>query len=326
MLRDGTVKILESIAERVLGKSSDTTAYLSAAHKQFRKVRDERNEHMNYHGSSDPRLSQRAASTKRRNRAELKKLATTVALNDEVSVGKAIDELNQMQHFYDLKVEFFENLRSKVPFSDRSQYVQIISRLETLDIHTKLDELKKCKRDWGKSSAALAETYEALGLPILQLHVEDFVSFDRLSGDRLKEVSDLSGDPIANLALELIKGFASPESHSPASVWLGLASIICAEADDGKGQSALTRLLISNSAKLAASVTDGEWKDGLYPANDPTEIASGLVWRMLGSPRASDRWRAAHSVRCFAKFERWKVLDALVARCQAEDAHPFQAL
>ena len=46
---------------------------------------------------------------------------------------------------------------------------------------------------------------------------------------------------------------------------------------------------------------------------------------MLGSPRASDRWRAAHSVRCFAKFERWKVVDALVARFRTENAHPFQA-
>jgi hypothetical protein len=189
-----------------------------------------------------------------------------------------------------------------------------------------LGELEKCKGEWGKSSVALASTYEALGVPILQLHAEDFVSSDQLSGYKLKEVSDLSGVPIASLVLELIKVFASPDSYASASVWLGLASIICdEEADDGEGQSALTRLLNSNSAKLASNVADGEWKDGLYPANDPTEIASGLVWRMLGSPHASDRWRAAHSVRCFSKFERWKVVDALIARFRTEDAHPFQA-
>jgi hypothetical protein len=84
-------------------------------------------------------------------------------------------------------------------------------------------------------------------------------------------------------------------------------------------------LLKSSSAKLASNVADGEWKEGLYPTNDPIEIASGLVWRMLGSPHASDRWLAAHSVRCFAKFERWKVIDALVARLPKRDAHPFQA-
>jgi len=322
---NSTVKTLASIAERALAKTSETTAYLSAAHEHFVKVRDERNEHMNYHGRSDPRLSKRVVSRDGYNRTNLRKLAAKTNPNDDASMGKAIDELNEMQRIYDLKGEFFENLRSKVPFSDWSQYIKIIARLENLDIYTKLGELEKCKSEWGKSSAALASTYEALGVPILQLHAGDFISFDQLSGYRLKEVSDFSGVPIASLALELIKVYASPDSYAPASVWLGLASIICDEADDGEGQSALTRLLNSNSAKLASNVADGEWKDGLYPANDPTEIASGLVWRMLGSPRASDRWRAVHSVRCFAKFEKWKVVDALVARFRTEDAHPFQS-
>ena len=322
---DSTVKTLASIAKRALGKASKTTAYLSAAHEHFAKVRDERNEHMNYHGRSVLRLSKGVANTDRQNRTKLRELATRAKPNDELSMGKAIDVLKEMQHIYDLKGEFFENLRSKVSFSDRPQYIKIISRLENLDIYTKLGELEKCKSEWGGSSAALASTYEALGVPILQLHTEDFVSFDQLSGYKLKEVSDLTGIPIASLAIELIKIFASPDSYAPASVWLGLASLICDEADDGEGQSALTRLLNSNSAKLASNVADGKWKSGLYPANDPIEIASGLVWRMLGSPHASDRWRAAHSVRCFAKFERWKVVDALVARFRTEDAHPFQA-
>lgn len=322
---DSTVKTLASIAERALGKTSETAAYLSAAYKHFGKVRDERNEHMNYHGRSDTRLSKRVQSTDRQNRIKLKRLATSTMPTEKGSMDKAIDELNKLQHIYDLKGEFFKNLRSKVPFSDRHQYLKIISRLENFDIYTKLSELEKCKDEWGKSSAALVSTYEELGIPILQLHAEYFVSFDQLSGYRLKEVSDLSGVPITTLALELIKVFASPGYFAQGSVWLGLASIICVEADDGEGQSALTRLLSSNSAKLASNVADGKWKIGLYPANDLTEIASGLVWRMLGSPRASDRWRAAHSVRCFARFQRWEVIDALVARFRTEDAHPFQA-
>jgi hypothetical protein len=220
---DSTVKTLASIAERALGKASETTAYLSAAHEHFARVRGERNEHMNYRGRSDSRLSKRVVSTDRQNRTKLRKLATRTKPNDEVSMGKAMDVLNEMQHIYDLKGEFFENLRSKVPFSDRPQYIKIIARLENLDIYTKLGELEKCKSEWGKSSAALASTYEALGVPILQLHAEAFVSFDQLSGYKLKEVSDLSGVSIASLALELIKVFASPDSYASASVWLGLA-------------------------------------------------------------------------------------------------------
>jgi hypothetical protein len=322
---DSTVKTLASIAKRSLGKESETTAYLSLAHKHFRKVREERNDHINYHGRSDLRLSRNAISAECQLKTKLKELATCTNPIDEVSVEEAIDDLNKMQHVYDLKGVFFETLRSKVPFSGRAQYIKIISQLENLDVFTKLDELEKCKNKWEKSSAALAQTYKAIGIPIVQLHAGDFVGFDQLSINKLKKVSDLSGIPVVRLALELIKVFAVPDSSVPASVWLGLASIVCKEADDGEGQTALTRLLNSNAAKLASKVADGEWKEGLYPVNNPTEITSGLVWRMLGSPHASDRWRAAHSVRCFAKFKRWKVVDALVARIETEDAHPFQA-
>jgi hypothetical protein len=326
---DSTVKILASLAEKILGKTWETTVYLNAAHGQFKKVRDENNEHMNYHGQSDIRSSQRVESEVSKddgNRAKLKELIARTAPNDETAIGRAVDELNDMQDsFYDFKGEFFASLRENLAFSDRAQYIEIVSRLEHLDLYLKLGELEKCKEEWCRSSASLSGIYKKIGIPLLQLHIEDFVSFEQLSGYELKKVSDLSEVPVATLVLELIKIFASPDWDVSASVWLGLASIICGESDGGQGQAALSRLLNSNSAKLASKVVDGEWKKGLYPSNDPTEIIAGFVWRMLGSPRAVDRWRAAHSVRCLARFERWSVIDALVARMGTEHAHPFQA-
>ena len=323
---DGTVKTLASIAERVLGQTSDTTAYLTAAHQHFAKIRDERNEHMNYHGRWDALVSGRAVSRDRQeNRAKLRKIANATTPTDELSLEKAIDELNMMQHIYDLEGEFFDKLRSKVSFSDRIQYVRTLSGLENLNIYKKLSELKRCKESWEESSAALTDAYKALGVPLLQCHADDLVSYGQLSGYKLKEIADLSGIPIATLALELVKLFAVSDSSVPASVWLALARFICEEADDGEGQSALQRLLNSDAAKLSSNVVDGAWNEGLYPASDAVTVASGLVWRMLGSPHAADRWRAAHSVRCFARFERWEVIDALVARFGTKDAHPFQA-
>ena len=271
------------------------------------------------------RLPGRVVSRDRQNRNKLKKIAGRTTPADEASLGKAIDELNELQYIYDLKGEFFDMLRSQVPFSDRVQYIRTLAGLENLDIYTKLSELKQCKECWEGSSAVLTDTYQALGVPLLQLHAEDLVSHDQLSGYDLKEIADLSEVPIATLALELIKLFAAPDASVPASVWLALACFICEEADDGEGQSALKRLLNSDAAKLSSNVVDGAWKEGLYPASDAPTVASGLVWRMLGSPHAADRWRAAHSVRCFARFERWKVVDALVDKFGTKDAHPFQA-
>ena len=146
-----------------------------------------------------------------------------------------------------------------------------------------------------------------------------------MSGYNIKEISDASGVPMPDLTIELIKVFARPDTTVPGSVWLGLATLICPKADAGIGQLALKRLLSSETARIANCVADGAWATGLYPQEEFVEIAAGMVWRVLGSPYAIDRWRAAHCLRSFARFGRWDVIDSVVARIRRFDAGPFQA-
>ena len=198
---DSTVEALASVAEKALGKRSETTTYLFAAYKHFKKVREESNEHMNYRGRPDQDFSRTTAIRKRQDKVKLKKLATRTTPIDEVSLAQAVNELNEMQYIYDLKGDFFGDLRAKVVFSDRPRYIQVISSLENLNLYTKLDELKKCKSGWGTSSVALTSTLEALGIPLLQRHADDFVDSDYLALHAMKELSDLSGVSSSRLAL-----------------------------------------------------------------------------------------------------------------------------
>lgn len=320
-----TLVTLHKVAERELGKDSELSGYLSLAAPKFKKLRDEENESRNYHGVQDPRLSEKAKDQKEENRHTLKKIEDETDPADEASMSRAVDALNKVQHVFDLKGGFFENLRRKLNYAERLKYIQIIARLETLDIYTKLSELKECKEKWGPSSAALENQFSDIGAPLIQIHAYDLVYDDYLSGSKLKEIAELSGIPIPILALELISIFAAPASHLPASIWMGLATIICKKSKPGEGQIALKRLLNSNSAKLASTVVDGVWKDGLYPKSGETDISAGLVWLKLGSPSAAHRWRAAHSIRCFARFGKWEVIDAIIGKFHSTDAHPYQA-
>jgi hypothetical protein len=320
-----TLVTLHKIAEREFGKDSEQTAYLSLAAPKFEKLRDEENENRNYHGAQNPRLAEKANNREEDNRRALKKIEDETDPADETSMSRAIDALNGMQHVFDLKAGFFENLRGKLKYAERPKYVQIIVRLETLDIYTKLRELKECKEKWGASSAALEKVFRDIGAPLIQIHADDFVLYDYLSGSNLKEIADLSGIEMPVLALELIRIFAAPDSHLPASIWMGLAAIICEKTKQGEGQIALKRLLNSSSAKLASTVVDGVWRDGLYAKSGETDIAAGLVWLTLGSPSAAYRWRAAHSIRSFARFGKWQVIDALIGKFHSTDAHPYQA-
>lgn len=320
-----TLATLHKIAVRELGNDSEQSAYLSYAAPKFKKLNDEGNENRNYRSVQDVRLTGKANDREEENRRALKKIENETDPSNEASMSRAIDALNGMQQLFELKGGFFESLRGKLKFAERPIYVQIIARLETLDIYTKLRELKECKEKWGISSTALGNVFQDIGVPLIQIHADDFVHHGYLSGSNLKEIAELSGIPMPALVLELIVIFAAPDSHFPASIWMSLAAIICEKTQEGEGQIALKRLLNSSSAKLASTVVDSVWRNGLYPSSGEVDIAAGLVWLTLGSPSAAYRWRAAHSIRCFARLGKWEVIDTLIGRFHSTDAHPYQA-
>ena len=244
---------------------------------------------------------------------------------DEASLINAIDQFNDLGNIYDLKGRFFADLRDKVPYGERAKYVRNVAALENLFFYWKFEELKEAKEAWEGSSVTLTDVYTEIAYRLITAHAEDLINDGSLSGYNIKKISDATGVLIPDLTIELIKAFARPDRMVSGSIWLALATFICPEAEAGQGQLALKRLLSSEAAKLADSVADGAWGTGLYPPNEFVEIAAGMVWRVLGSPEAIDRWRAAHCLRSFAKFGRWEVIDNVVARIGCVDAGPFQA-
>lgn len=322
---DTEVERLHNISSKVLGDTNEITVRLLALQREAKKVREERNEHINYRGEGDDRGKRKAEERDKENRKVVKKLIDETDPMDEIAISKAIDKLDEMQNIYTLEREYLAGIRAKVSFSDRTRYIQIISNLEHLFYYRKIEELKACKDEWGKSSKALDAVFCDLDTVFLQLHPDELISHDRLSISNLKEISELCGTSITTLVMQLIKVFSGPDAYVPASVWMSLASIICEKSDDGEGQKALVRLLNSSAAKLSQNVEDGEWKEGMYPSGEANQIAASLVWLKLGSPLAADRWRAAHSVRRFAKLGRWDVIDLLISKINLDNAHPFQA-
>ncbi len=320
-----TIEILAFIAEKELWGNLQITTYLSLAKERFPKIQDELNDQMNYRGKSSTQFFSKQIKKEMKSTDKFDQLVKKCIPTDESSIIKTLDELNKTDRSFELKEKLFKSLLRKVPVSDRGKYIHILASLENLDIYTKLRELKKCKIEWGKSFISLKETFEKIGKQLVQLHSKDFISYDYFSGSRLNEISELTGISITTLSLELIKVFASTNAYTSASAWLGLASIINEKADRGRGQNALERLLNGNATQLASTVKDGAWNKNLYPDNNSTEITSGFIWKMLGSPRAADRWRAMHSMRTLANFGKWNVINAIAAKFSKENANPFQA-
>ena len=322
---DETVETLLMLADETLGASHNLTKHLKVTRNQYENASQGRNTAYSSRSDVDPKTRREAAKRKRADREALARIAEATDPTDEAALVKAINEFNALGNMYDLKGGFFSALRAKVPFAARGQYVRHVANLEHLYFYWKFAELKDTKEAWGGSSAGLAGVYRSLAQPLILAHADDLVDDGRFSGSNIKEISEFTGVPMAELVLEVIKIFSRPDSTVAGSVWLAFANFICPEADEGQGQLALKRLLSSDSARIADNVIDGSWKAGCYPADDFTEIAAGLIWRVLGSPYAVDRWRAAHCIRRFAKFGRWDIIDKVVAAFGTKTAAPFQA-
>jgi len=322
---DDTLNKLCELASESLGASHDLTTHLEATRGRYDIAREGRNRAYGSNNGLDPKARREAA---KRDATNLKALAVIAAVTDptdEASLAKAIGKFNDLGNMYDLKGAFFSALRGKVPYASREQYVRNIASLEHLYFYWKIAELKDTKETWGASSVALSRVYKSLAQPLIRAHADNLVDSGRFSGSNIKEISELTGVPMAELVIEVIKVFSRSDCTVDGSVWLACASLICPEADEGQGQLALKRLLTSESARLADHVPDGPWKVGCYPADDFAEIAAGFIWRVLGSPHAVGRWRAAHCIRRFAKFGRWGIVDKVVAAFETRTAAAFQA-
>ena len=318
-----TVKKLTAIAREVLGKRHSRTQYLSSSYLPFNHVSQDLNIQQ-IHLIGDARFGNLGEDAQQEVR-KAREIATATNPLDEVSLCNSISKMKKARFSRELEQEFFCRLRARVRFAARSKYIGIIARLEDLDTYAKFKEMADCKKAWASSSASLDPLYQTLAIPLLEIHAEDLLDFGGLSTYKLKKVSDLTGVSMSALTLELTKSYSVSVWAVPASAWMGLASIICHYADEGQGQMALKKLLNSGPAKLTATVLDGEWIPGLYPTSDMSAIASGFIWQLLGSPRATDRWRAAHSVRCFARLGRWEVIDALVRKLPSMNSKGFGA-
>ena len=322
---ESTTAKLSALADEALGSSSALARLLAVALPHHTRIRDIHNEQGNYRGQPDARIPRGARESDRRNREVLDCIIANTDPADESSLVQAITDFNKLEDIYYLKDGFFSALRAKLDYAKRGDYLRYVCALEHLFYYWKFAELKQAKDAWSGSSAGLGAVLENLAVPLIHLHASDLISDDRFSGSSIKEISKLTGVSMADLVIELIKAFARLGSSIPGAAWLAFASFICPQAGEGQGQAALSRLLGSDAAKLANNVPDGVWRQDIYPDSNFTEIAAGLIWRALGSPKALCRWRAAHCMRDFAAFGNWSVIEAVVGKFDTTTTGAFQA-
>lgn len=318
------VKALQAIAADTFGKSSSEAIALEGLASHMESVSQQRNDHRNLRNGLNDQSAGDRDEERRQVLEQVQEITSRTTPSDPESLGKALQEYFALERAWDTKASFFTGLRERVAYSERGKYVELVASHDNLDLHHKLNVLTECKSAWASSSASIVEAIRDAAYRLIKMHAGELIGFDRINGWQIVQIGELSGASHAEIAIDLVKAFSEPDENVSGAIWLALAGYIAPSASDGVCQGALTKLLRSETAQLSSSAQDGPWRADLYPNNDPVEISAGLVWCMLGSPEAEHRWRAAHSIRSFARFECWNVLDSIVSRLNATDAGPFQ--
>ncbi|QRK11763.1 NACHT domain-containing protein [Archangium violaceum] len=318
-------RALSHWASRVLGKGAAHAVGLSAAAMSIEATTHEYNELNNWRPPSpgvDPQEQQAVAAAEA---AAVDALAQDTNPLDELSLARALEALEGITGWGRRDVKLLELLRVRVAFADWPRYIELIARQPSLDLYAKAHELEACQKAWSPASAAVPKALTAAADWIVRENADEFVSSGQVSPWQLKRITELTGVDAHALTLALLQEYSRPGTDVPAAVWLSFAAGFNDTSAAGVGQAALTRLLASGAAKLAALVEDGAWNKRLYPPDDSLQVAAGLIWFALGSGNAERRWMAAHSLRTAVRLGRADVLDAVVARFDERDAGAFGA-
>lgn len=324
-LGSDTPRELARFAGAVLGENAWERRYLDAAADRIEVKREDYNTRSNWRSSGSEPSPRSWEAEQAAAKAEILQLVDGVNPLDEVAVGRVLDAARNHQRNMRFTSDMLESLRPKVAFHDWPRYLELIARLEPLDLYEKEQELRTCKEQWASASLAVGDALKACAPIIARVNASEYISYEYLSASHVRALEEICGLERRDVLMLLIHEFTRPKMPVPASVWLNFAAEFNAGASPGVGEQSLTRLLQSGPARLASNTEDGAWQEALTFTGNAVDVCAGMVWFQLGSPVTRQRWLAAHSLRTAVRLGRAEVLDAVVAKYRRRDAAPFHA-
>lgn len=134
---------------------------------------------------------------------------------------------------------------------------------------------------------------------------------------------NLSESEIDKLKEGIFEGLSSGYEFSDAETFFGFVSIATSIIDLVKVTDLLDFTLSRFELHIEKDFGDGEWDKRLFTPKNVNKNIAGFIWSALGSPRSSERWNAAHTVRALAKFNCTDIIDELINWMQHDKVDAF---
>lgn len=147
-------------------------------------------------------------------------------------------------------------------------------------------------------------------------------------GGFLKRIRSIVGPPIeagAESALRdgVFRGLAGDTGFGNATTYFGCVSIASPLLTRDEAVELLEYALSRFETHIDAESGDGLWAPWLDLHGNMDSAIAGFIWSALGSPRAAERWNAAHCVRALIEFNAMPTIEALLHWLERSEVGAF---
>lgn len=207
------------------------------------------------------------------------------------------------------------------------RFLNAVEAAQLVRVADKIYALEEHVPAWTAASLAVRQAREPWLKALARRHAAELARSRWDGAYTLRHLLALAPDVTAapDLISIILARVASDPGSLAAPSWLGLARFLVDMSTAETVGRALTRYVALSTQDLPAEIGDGPWSATMTPATDEVEVVAGLLWTMLGSPDAHQRWRAAHAVRRCVDMGRRDVFDRLMSHISTTNAGPFQA-
>lgn len=196
---------------------------------------------------------------------------------------------------------------------ERVALLKVIPSVEGADLADKLVALEPVLSDWSGQSPAIAELSPTIGRGLISHHAEELAGTGWEVTRSWRRITSLFGLERGEIATLVVKRLGPDAVNFSGEDWLSLSAEVAPAVSQLALGEGLEHLLNRVGDTIPEEIGDGPWRDAYTGPLSEAESVAGLLWMRLGHPDAAMRWRATHALYELARFDRFDVIDAVVA-------------
>ncbi|MCC4256354.1 hypothetical protein [Sphingobium lactosutens] len=252
------------------------------------------------------------ASPTRGNRSEEPE-PPTIPFDDVDAISSVVLATEGNGYYWPKRVLEALVLRADRP-KDRLALLRVFPSVAGADLGDKLTALEPVLSDWSGQSPAIGELLPDVGRGLISHHAEELAG---TSWEVIRSWRRLTGGfglKRAEIAALVIRRLGPDALLFSGEDWLSLSAEVAPAVSQGALGTGLEHVLRRIGDKIPDEIGDGPWRDAYSAPTGEAESVAGLLWMRLGHPDAAMRWRATHALYELARFDRFDIIDAVVAR------------